>query len=83
LVSAETLHDIVVLPPFRLHKLDNRNGKNLKGFFALDVKSKKEPWRIIIEPLNKDLLPYNPCHIDVIARVVKIIEIKEISNHYE
>ncbi len=55
----------------------------MEGYFAMDVESKREPWRINLQPLNKDKQPYNPCNIDEIAESVKIIEIMEVSKHYE
>lgn len=53
------------------------------GYFAIDVKSRKEPWRIILQPLDDDRKPFNPCNIDKIAAYVKIAEISEVSKHYE
>lgn len=81
--SADNIKDIIVQPTFRFHDLKNKKGRNLEGYFAVDVKSIKEPWRIILQPLNKDKQPYNPCNIDEIAEIVKIVEIAEVSKHYE
>ncbi len=81
--EAETIKDIIVQPTFFFHKLTNKHGKNLEGFFAIDVKSRKEPWRIILQPLDTEEKPFDPCHIDQIAEIVKIIEIVEVSKHYE
>ena len=39
--------------------------------------------RIIIQPLDENEEPYDPCNIDEIAGVVRIVEAKEVSNHYE
>ena len=83
LESAETLKDIVVQPAFHFHKLKNKNGRNLEGYFAIDVKSRREQWRIILQPLDEDENPYNSCSIDLIAGRVKIVEISEVSKHYE
>ena len=47
-LSAESLHDIKMLPGPRLHPLQG----NYSGYFALDV---KQPYRIIFKPLNGDL----------------------------
>ena len=55
----------------------------LEGFFSIDVKSRREQWRIILQPLNSDKEPYVPCNIDEIAGIVKIVEIAEVSKHYE
>lgn len=83
LASAETVKDIIVQPIFRFHNLKNKKGRDLKGYFAIDVKSIREPWRIILQPLNTDKQPYNPCNIDEIAEIIKIVEIAEVSKHYE
>ena len=71
--------DIIAMPSFHFHNLHG----NLEGFFAIDVKGRKDKWRIILQPLNKDEQPFDPCHIDEIAMIVKIVEIREVSAHYE
>lgn len=84
LKQAEDIRDIIALKQMRFHKLVNKGkGKNLEGYFAIDVKTKKDKWRIIIEPLDENEMPFRPCNIDVIAKNVKIVEIREVSNHYE
>lgn len=83
LASADSIKDIIVQPGFRFHDLKNKNGRNLEGYFAIDVKSIREPWRIILQPLTRNKQPYNPCNIDEIAKNVKIVEIMEVSKHYE
>ena len=77
--QASVIKDIVMMPTFHFHKL---NG-NMDGFFAIDVKTRRDPWRIIIQPLDENEEPYDPCNIDEIAGVVRIVEVKEVSNHYE
>lgn len=83
LEGADNIRDIIVQPSFRFHDLKNKNGRNLEGYFAIDVKSIKDSWRIILQPLNKDNKPYTPCNIDEISNHVKIVEIMEVSKHYE
>jgi plasmid maintenance system killer protein len=83
LERAENIKDIIVQPSFRFHTLKNKRGRDLEGFFAIDVKTKKEPWRIILQPLDENTNPYIPCNIDEIAGSVKIVEITEVSKHYE
>lgn len=80
---AETLQDIIIQKNFRFHNLVHKNKKNLKGYFAIDVKTRKEKWRIILQPLDQDKNIYDPCVIDRISREVTIVEIREVSNHYE
>lgn len=83
LQQAEVLKDIIVQPTFHFHKLKNKGGRNLEGYFAIDLKSRKEPWRILLQPLDENEMPYIPCNIDQIAGKVKIVEISEVSKHYE
>lgn len=80
---ADTIMDIIVQPTFHFHKLGNMNRKNLEGFFAIDVKSRKEQWRVILQPLNENKEPFEPCQIDRISSYVRIVEITEVSKHYE
>ncbi len=79
LESADIIKDIILTPPLRFHNLEG----NLEGYFTIDVKTKKEPWRIIIQPLDENENPYDPCNIDEISNVVRIVEVKEVSKHYE
>lgn len=79
LESADVIRDIIIMPTFHFHNL---HGK-FEGFFAIDVKTRKDKWRIILQPLDEDERPFVSCHIDVIAASVKIIEIREVSAHYE
>lgn len=83
LESAETIKDIIVQPTFHFHNLANKNGRDLEGFFAVDVKSRREQWRIIFQPLDENKKPYQPCYIDQISSHVRIVEITEVSKHYE
>lgn len=83
LQSAENIKDIIVQPTFRFHKLENKKNRNLEGYFAMDVKSRKEAWRIILQPLTEQKQPYVPCNIDQIAEGVRIVKITEVNKHYE
>lgn len=83
LEQAKNLKDIIVQPPFRFHNLTNKDGKNLEGHFAIDVKTKMQPWRLIIRPLDENKQPFEPCNIDEIAEIVEIVGIMEVSKHYE
>ncbi len=77
--QADVIKDIVVMPTFRFHNLVGK----LNGYFAIDVKTIRDKWRIVLQPLNEEEKPFNPCNIDEIAATVKIVEIKEVSAHYE
>lgn len=82
--NAETLLDIIKTPSLHFHNLVKKKGKDLKGYYAIDVRSRKDPWRIIIQPLDENENPYKSTDsIDKIAGAVKIVEITEVSNHYE
>ena len=83
IVEADIINDIIVQPQFRFHKLLDKGKTKLDGYFAIDVKTKKEPWRIILRPLDDNKNPFDQCNIDEIAGSVEIVEIKEVSNHYE
>lgn len=83
LKQADTIKDIIVQPTFHFHNLKNKNGRDLEGYFAIDVKSRRDQWRIILEPLDENEHPYNSCKIDEIAENVRIVEITEVSKHYE
>ena len=76
---AEALKDVIVMPQFHFHNLHGE----YEGLFAVDVKSRKDKWRIILEPLNAKEKPFDPCHIDEIASIVRLIDIREVSPHYE
>ena len=83
LKQADTIKDIIVQPSFHFHDLKNKDGKNYKGYFAIDVKSRTDQWRIILEPLDENKEPYVPCNIDEISSNVRIVKIVEVSKHYE
>lgn len=83
LKQADNIKDIIVQPAFHFHKLLNKKGRNLEGYYAIDVKSRREQWRIILEPLNDNEESYVSCNIDDIAEMVRIVEIMEVSRHYE
>lgn len=79
LKNSVTLQDFLRATAYHFHPL---RGK-LDGFFALDIKSRKDKWRLILIPLNSNKEPFDPCHIDKIAPIVQIIKIMEVSPHYE
>ena len=82
--SADTLIDIIRMPNFHFHSLKNKKGKDLKGYYAIDIKGRKEPWRLILQPVDENEEPYPETEtIDRIAGTVRIVEITEVSKHYE
>lgn len=83
IASADSLHDIIVQPQFRFHNLHNIGNSRLDGYFSINVKTKKEPWRIILQPLDGKHEPYSGSEIVEIARSVRMVKIVEVSKHYE
>ena len=77
--KASVIMDIIMMPTFRFHKLQGK----LKKYFAIDVKTSRDKWRIILQPLDETEKPFDPLNIDEIAMTVKIVEIREVSAHYE
>lgn len=77
--DADVIKDIIVTPQFHFHKLQG----NLNGYFAIDVKTRRDRWRIILCPLDENGKQFSPCNINEIASIVRIVEIKEVSAHYE
>ncbi|MCR5726121.1 MAG: hypothetical protein K6G24_01540 [Lachnospiraceae bacterium] len=83
LQQADSIKDIIVQPTFHFHKLGNKGRKKLDGYYAIDVKSRRDPWRIVLEPLDEEKKPYTSCNIDEISQNVRVVEIMEVSKHYE
>lgn len=79
ILAADTIRDIIAMPPFHFHKLKG----DMEGLFAVDVKTRRDQWRIILCPLDENEEKYEPCHIDEIALTVKIVKVVEVSAHYE
>lgn len=77
--NANVIKDIICMKPFRFHNLQGKRA----DYFAIDVKTIRDKWRIILQPLDDNEQPFDPCHIDEIAAIVRIVEIREVSPHYE
>lgn len=67
LEAFENLESVPNTPPFRRHKLVG----NKEGLYAIDI---TERYRLIIRPLNGNKEDLS---------TISIIEIEEVSNHYE
>lgn len=83
LEQAETLMDIIKTPSFYFHNLRKKGKRDLHGYYAIAVKTKRESWRIILRPLDENEDPFIGDTIDQIAATVEIVEITEVSDHYE
>ena len=81
--NADSLVDIIRTPIFHFHNLQKKKGRDLKGYYAIDVKGRRDGWRIILQPLDEEERPYKDTSIDQIATKVRIVEITEVSKHYE
>ena len=81
--QAPTIKDIIVQSQFRFHNLDNQHKRKLKGYFAIDVTNRRCPWRLVVQPLDKNKEPFDPCNIDEISDIVEVVGIMEVSKHYE
>lgn len=81
--AAPTMKDIVVQPTLHFHSLVNKGRRRLDGYFAIDIAGRRCPWRLIVQPLDSNKEPFDPCNIDEIADVAEIVGIMEVSNHYE
>ena len=77
--AAGVIKDIVLMPNFHFHSLHG----DLEGFFSIDVKTRRDKWRLVLRLLDKDENVFHDCSIDKIANIVEIVEIKEVSPHYE
>lgn len=77
--NAENLKDIICIPTFRFHKLQG----DLEGYFAIDVTNKRDRWRIILCPLDENEERIIPCNIGEFLSNIQIVEIEEVSSHYE
>lgn len=79
LEAADVIKDIIVIPNLYFHGLKGK----MQGIFAIDITNRSSPWRLLLKPLDEDGKEYDPCNIDEIASEVKIVEITEVSKHYE
>lgn len=53
LEQATVIKDVVLMPSFHFHSLHNKGRKKYQDFYAIDVKSHTDTWRIILQPLNE------------------------------
>ena len=55
----------------------------MEGYYAIDVTNKRDKWRIIMCPLDEKEKRMIPCKIDEVSSTVQVVEIEEVSLHYE
>ncbi len=81
--QAKSFDDIMSYVPFHCHQLGKQR-KDFTGFWGLDVKGRKTSWRIIVAPLDENgniIIP--KADFKSICKSIKVIQIEEVSNHYE
>ncbi len=83
LKQAPSLKDIASQHQFHFHQLANKGGRDLRGCYAIDVKSRANPWRLILRPLDENKEEFESFRIDEMASNVEIVKIIEVSKHYE
>lgn len=71
--SAETLSDVIKFAPLRFHALTG----NRAGLYAMDINGRNDQYRFIA-----CFDGYNKTQIFAKAKVIKIIQIMEVSKHY-
>lgn len=81
--KANDIGDLQRSHTLRLHKLRKKGHRNLEGYYAVDVKSIRDPWRLIIQFLNSNGEPFTNPDINANAGEIRIVEIEEVSKHYE
>ncbi|MDM7499950.1 MULTISPECIES: type II toxin-antitoxin system RelE/ParE family toxin [Lactococcus] len=72
--NADSLSDIISFPSYNFHGLKGKR----KGQYALDINGRKSSYRLIVcfEKHDIELIFSEP-------NSIKIIQIEEVSNHYE
>lgn len=75
--SAETLQDIVQYIPFRFHKLEGKR----KGEWSIYLGN--TGYRVTMIPCYKDENEILEGDIIAQCKFIKVVEITEVSNHYE
>lgn len=83
LKAAATLRDIICTPALHFHALHNKGKSKLEGYFAIDIKTRKDAWRLILQPLDEDQAPFVPCNIDEISGFVRVVRVEKVSKHYD
>lgn len=83
LEAAVVLRDISQMPQYHLHPLKNKGRRKLKGYYAIDICGRREPWRVILQPLDSNHEAFDSTNIDEIAGIVRVVKIEQVSKHYE
>lgn len=72
--NAGSLSEVISFPSYNFHALKGKR----KGQYALDISGRKSSYRLIVcfDQFDNELIFSNP-------ESIKIIQIEEVSNHYE
>lgn len=77
--NAESLSDIINHTSFYFHPLKD----NLEGKYAIDIKSRKSPYRLIVVPKYQGKEIRNSEDVFTLADTIEILLVMEVSKHYE
>lgn len=72
--SADNLASVTAFPTYHFHALKGKR----KGQYALDIDGRRSSYRLIV-----GFCDYNPKTVFSDAASIEIIQIEEVSNHYE
>ncbi len=72
--NSESLKDIISFGPYNFHKLSGK----LKNYYALDIDGRTSSYRLIVLFENQSTET-----VFTDSTSIKLIEIKEVSKHYE
>jgi proteic killer suppression protein len=78
--SAESIIDVRCYPPFHFHPLKGSRSNE----YAIDL-GRKLGFRLILKPLGKDGTVSSNVQIynDAVAIEIVVVQLEEVSNHYE
>lgn len=72
---ADNWSDVIVLPRYRFHKLEGK----LEGLYSLDIAGVRCSYRLIVSFDDQ----YSNAEIFQKPQNIEIVQIEEVSNHYE
>ena len=78
LQNAETLNDIVCIPQYHFHKMKG----SVRGEWSIYL-GKKAGYRVTLIPCDEQGKYIKEGDILAVCKSIKIVEIMEVSNHYE
>ena len=82
--SSSTIIDIINYRPFHFHDLENTNKGARKGQYAIDIGGRKSGVRLILIPLDANGNKYtNEDVFGANAINIVIVQLEEVTNHYE